>query len=524
MKWRMKRALAMASAFVVSVFLSLMLSAGDSGSSAAKRMESQAAASLEGGRVRPEVQQSEEGSQTPAGDSGEQEEDTEEIIDMSHATCIFIETNGHLGNTVHRFRTFTAFAASTCSWKVWHFGSPHPKGREALEKLKSVENVEIRMFPDPAAAPQHLATLNISAALRGKYKLFKPDMDEDAEANLANLMLQHLRPTDYICLVLHDGAPHRVANMVRHLGEMGVAKWVDKWMFDCGPEESFTVPLQLSEALHAVVPDIDILQVPPPLKAKVVFGHRAAYIGSPRGFQLGAKRSIFWQRYEARRSTHPFDEAEARRKYVFIDMGTGDANCIYNFMSYIPDPQNWEAWGFEPVEAKYQDAARIVKWVESSFHLDRSPRDGSFQASSEGAPALTGIVTAQGVEFSHVHLLKSVVWTEDTRKSFALEPPPPGEADGKPKEYHAVDIARWFRTTVKKDDYVFVRMNLDWASYDVLEHLTKNGMIDWVDKWALELQDAARSTGFQQRLEHLKKNFLESVKATGAEVVGLEQE
>ncbi len=91
----------------------------------------------------------------------------------------------------------------------------------------------------------------------------------------------------------------------------------------------------------------------------------------------------------------------------------------------------------------------------------------------------------------------SAVWTSEGTMTFYLQDR--AEAQGhsllkeksninpdKTLEVKCVDFARWLRETVKDADDVIVRIDIEGAEYDVLEHLIATGAIDLIDLLLVE--------------------------------------
>jgi FkbM family methyltransferase len=55
-----------------------------------------------------------------------------------------------------------------------------------------------------------------------------------------------------------------------------------------------------------------------------------------------------------------------------------------------------------------------------------------------------------------------------------------------PKLAPAMDFAKWLSENIKSGTFVFVKMDIEGAEYDVIEHLLKTGAIDFISVIAVE--------------------------------------
>jgi FkbM family methyltransferase len=55
-----------------------------------------------------------------------------------------------------------------------------------------------------------------------------------------------------------------------------------------------------------------------------------------------------------------------------------------------------------------------------------------------------------------------------------------------PKSAPALDFAKWLSANIKNGTFVFIKMDIEGAEYDVIEHLLKTGAIDLISVIAVE--------------------------------------
>lgn len=50
----------------------------------------------------------------------------------------------------------------------------------------------------------------------------------------------------------------------------------------------------------------------------------------------------------------------------------------------------------------------------------------------------------------------------------------------------SLDLAKFFRERLKKSDYIVAKLNCEGAEYDLIPHLKRQGLLDWVDRWFVQ--------------------------------------
>jgi FkbM family methyltransferase len=78
-----------------------------------------------------------------------------------------------------------------------------------------------------------------------------------------------------------------------------------------------------------------------------------------------------------------------------------------------------------------------------------------------------------------------------------------------PKTSPSIDFAEWIRTNIPADTFVFVKMDIEGAEYDVIEHLLDTRAIDRINVLAVEWHASkfaepqrARYVAIENRLKH----------------------
>jgi FkbM family methyltransferase len=98
------------------------------------------------------------------------------------------------------------------------------------------------------------------------------------------------------------------------------------------------------------------------------------------------------------------------------------------------------------------------------------------------------------IKYCGVNLIKKAVWIEDGTADFHIGLPQSGtlikgKTTGKLNdciEVETINFSKWLKDNVNKDDYNIVKMNIEGAEYEVINHLYKNNMLSWISKWFVQ--------------------------------------
>ena len=107
-------------------------------------------------------------------------------------------------------------------------------------------------------------------------------------------------------------------------------------------------------------------------------------------------------------------------------------------------------------------------------------------------------------------MVESAVWTETGRIPYALEKGQRSRIDNASLLLvQAVDFSAWLRSTVEKDDYVYIKFTVEGAEIPILEKLVYDETLSLIDYMEIEWHDAI-SADFEPRrisLECMFDNF-----------------
>lgn len=61
-----------------------------------------------------------------------------------------------------------------------------------------------------------------------------------------------------------------------------------------------------------------------------------------------------------------------------------------------------------------------------------------------------------------------------------------GISPGKYYKVPCLDLAEFIKLNFKKEDEIIIKMNCEGAEYDIINHMFKNDLITWVNKWYVQ--------------------------------------
>mmetsp|Transcript_38031 Transcript_38031/g.88939 ORF Transcript_38031/g.88939 Transcript_38031/m.88939 type:complete len:508 (+) Transcript_38031:124-1647(+) len=377
--------------------------------------------------------------------------------------CIFIDT-ANIGHVLHHFETFTPFTASSCKWELWtflRFGPPETDRKDLFRHLRENPRLTIRFIGGPATGSEgDKATFNTSTDEDYLWDTVPSNMTD-----ISRLMHANLRPEDFITVALHPDEPYHLYTkyVVKRLARSGVARWVDRWLISAGLDLGLIVPQDTMEYLMKKVPDLRMC-APLPNPRRVMEASEVTYL------LISAK-----QQERQQENSSSVSPATADRKQVYIDMGMHYCDTIYMFLTFVPDPWNWEIWGMEAVPAIAQNGSEICAWAEQNYELRLKPEEW---------PGAYGL--------RRIHILNNAAWIKTTELEFHTGKPASGSifeknwADGPVMRMQALDVAEWIRSKFSETSYIFLKMDIEYAEYPVLQHMMADGVACWMDKWAVE--------------------------------------
>lgn len=172
-------------------------------------------------------------------------------------------------------------------------------------------------------------------------------------------------------------------------------------------------------------------------------------------------------------------------KKIFIDGGAHSGESVDLFRSLYQDAGEYEIHCFEP------------------------------------NPAMWPLLEKKGVT-----LHKEAIWKEDGEKNFYIGKFSEGstlmekKVSGKvnyrePIKTRCVRLSRWLRENTSKEDYVFLKLDIEGAEYDVLDDMIDTGAFDNIDYLCGELHLTGKNGKIRSLGENRKEQILKRLDDIG---------
>ena len=181
-------------------------------------------------------------------------------------------------------------------------------------------------------------------------------------------------------------------------------------------------------------------------------------------------------------------EAVAARRRIYVDLGANlyESSIGNWFRATYPDAGTYKVYAFE-AEHKYDDSYAGHPDV-TLLHFAVSTANGTVpwgHAAKKGGRTRSGFALGPGgrrrLESGHNRVA-------DRRRRL-------GSSHNIVQDgtRPAIDIADWMRRTVRADDFVVVKMDIEGAEYDVVPHLLREKVADLIDELFLEVHTETNS-------------------------------
>jgi FkbM family methyltransferase len=145
---------------------------------------------------------------------------------------------------------------------------------------------------------------------------------------------------------------------------------------------------------------------------------------------------------------------------IFLDIGGWNGASVEFFLKYHPEAKEFEIYTFEC------DRKNII--ILNNRHLP-------------------------------INLIKKAAWSSDGVVRFypGGNMPQSGGTLYKEKttgkvnpnrfyEVESIDLAKFIKNNFTKESYIICKMNCEGAEYELIPHLKKNNLIEWIDKWYVQ--------------------------------------
>jgi len=192
-------------------------------------------------------------------------------------------------------------------------------------------------------------------------------------------------------------------------------------------------------------------------------------------------------------------EAVAAKRRIYVDLGANlyESSIGNWFRASYPDAGTYKVYAFE-AEHKYDDSYAGHPDV-TLLHYAVSTANGTVpwgHAAKKGGRTRSGFALGPDGRRRRLGSEHNLV-ADGTRSGFALGPG--GRRLGSSHNIvqdgtrPAIDIADWLRRTVRPDDFVVVKMDIEGAEYDVVPHLLREKVADLIDELFLEVHTETNS-------------------------------
>ena len=119
----------------------------------------------------------------------------------------------------------------------------------------------------------------------------------------------------------------------------------------------------------------------------------------------------------------------------------------------------------------------------------------------------------QKKKYKSVHFIEKAVWIYDGEIEFHTSGRRGGQANGIFKNPRArrekvikvpcIDFGRWVKETFNKDDYIVLKMDIEGAEQEILEHMVADDSIDYLNMAYVEFHSKTKK-GYRELKNELK--------------------
>jgi FkbM family methyltransferase len=161
-------------------------------------------------------------------------------------------------------------------------------------------------------------------------------------------------------------------------------------------------------------------------------------------------------------------------RYVFVDCGAHLGETIAHFeQTNIYQQHEWEMYSFEA----------------NPNLIDKIPKK----------PNLTIIDKAVWVDDRGIEFYIG----ESTASSSVIKDKKTGQLSNEPTKVGSVDFGNWLKRNFTLHDFVFIKLDIEGAEYDVLEKMLSDGSIELVDALYIEFHNIKVGVPIEKDLELL---------------------
>lgn len=142
-------------------------------------------------------------------------------------------------------------------------------------------------------------------------------------------------------------------------------------------------------------------------------------------------------------------------KQIFLDCGAWNGTSVDFFLEHYPEADEFEIHSFECLP----DNIELLKNKQTNAH------EYAVWTSNGHTRLYTGLT-----ESGSIYKEKTSGGLSPTRYI----------------DVNTIDIAEFIKNNFTKDDYIIMKLNVEGAEYDILPHMLKEGILDWIDEWYIQ--------------------------------------
>ena len=162
-------------------------------------------------------------------------------------------------------------------------------------------------------------------------------------------------------------------------------------------------------------------------------------------------------------------------KKVFIDGGANVGQSTDAFLSQWPHSEEFDIFMFEPTKGSCRLLNLNYVSKNSKITLEKKAmwiKDGTINFFTKGD-------LSQGNTLSE----------EKTKKE---------KRQYTKQEVQCINLSRWIQDSFSRDDFLILKMDIEGAEYEVLEHLSKSGALEMIDVLFMEIHGLKCNKSFEE--------------------------
>ncbi len=210
------------------------------------------------------------------------------------------------------------------------------------------------------------------------------------------------------------------------------------------------------------------------------------------------------------RGDFPGEAVISRKRFIKRPIaGTALVTIAVIFGSFcasrLEEPPDGRRYAF--IDGGAHMGESIAKFEKSNLYRKHRWEMFSFEAN----PNLIAFIPRK----PNLTILNKAIWTSDgtlefylatnTESSSILKNKKSGELNHTPIIVESVDFGQWLKANFEIKDYLFIRLDIEGAEYEVLNKMLGEGTIEYVDRLSLEFHNARVGVSVERDKEIIAK-------------------